>query len=104
MNIVVTEHDMPPPKPDISHKPTIMNQEVMEIIYSPSNYVRGVITRDSRGIYRVRTEFWDTGDWDVARAAYWAQEHLGTFVDTLENARELCREQIRVSRYANKES
>jgi len=42
VNIVVTEHDMPPPKPDISHKPTIMNQEVMEIIYSPSNYVRGV--------------------------------------------------------------
>lgn len=93
----------PPPKPDTSHRPTIIGQEVVEIIYSPSNYVRGIITRDSRGTYRVRTEFWDTGDWEIAQVAFWSQEHLGTFTDTLDNARKLCREQMQVSRYASKE-
>ena len=94
----------PPPKPDISSKPSIAGQEVVEIIYSPSNYVRGIISRDPRGIFRVRTEFWDTGDWDIARVAYWGQEHIGTFVDTLENARKLCQEWVLVSRHADRAS
>lgn len=95
---------IPPPKPDTSHQPRILGQDVVEVIYSSSNYVRGIISRDARGIYRVRTEFWDTGDWDIARIAYWGQEHIGTFADTLENARKLCQEQMKVSRHASRES
>lgn len=91
------------PKPDTSDRPTIVGQEVVEIIYSTSNYVRGIIARDSHRTYRVRTEFWDTGDWEIAQAAFWAQEHLGTVTDTIENARKLCREQMQASRYASKE-
>jgi hypothetical protein len=90
----------PPPHPDTSHWPTIVGQEVVEILYSASKLVRGIITKDSRGIYRVRTEFWDTGDWEIARVAYWCEEHVGTFTDTLENARQLCGEHMRLSRYA----
>ena len=95
-------YDVPtsPPKPDTSDKPSIAEQEVVEIIYSASNHVRGIITRDTRGIYRVRTEYWSTGDWEIARVAYWQQEHVGTFTDTLENARKLCREWMLVSKHA----
>jgi hypothetical protein len=62
-------------------------------MYSPTNRVRGIITIDPNGVYRIRTEFWDTSDWDVG-AAYWAHDHLGTLTDTLENARILCRERM----------
>ena len=83
-----------PPSPDISRNPQIAGQTVVEVIYSPSNLVRGIITVDAHGVYRIRTEFWDTRDWDVAGAAFWAQAHLGTFTDTVENARTLCRERM----------
>ena len=64
-------------------------------MYGASNLVRGIITADAHGVYRIRTEFWDTRDWDVAGAAFWEQDHLGTFTDTVENARVLCRERMR---------
>lgn len=77
-----------------------MGQEVVEVIYSPSNSVRGKITKDSAGVFRVRTQFWDLSDWELVGMAYWSQEHLGTFTDTLENARKLCGELMSESRYA----
>ena len=80
-----------------------MGQEVVEVLYSPSNYLRGIITIDPQGIYRVRTEHWDTSDWYIAGSAYWAQDHLGTFTDTLENARKLCKEKMLLSSYADYE-
>jgi hypothetical protein len=64
------------------------------VSYSQSNHVRGIITVDSNGVYRVRTEFWETGDWHPAGIAFWSQWHLGTFTDSLENARMLCRERM----------
>lgn len=85
------DHQLPP-KPDISHKPSFSSQKIIEIIYSSSNYARGIITIDSKGLYRVRTEFWDVGDWESTGAAFWNEDHIGTLIDTLENAQKLCRE------------
>ena len=49
-----------------------------------------IITTDSNGLYRVRREFWDTGDWEVAGVAFWNQnDRFATITDTLENARKL---------------
>ena len=80
------------PQPDTEHRPTIAGQTLVEVNYSENSHVRGIITLDANGVYRVRTEFWDTGDWEVAGVAYWGHAHLGTFADTLDNARALCRE------------
>ncbi len=85
------EHTLPP-KPDISHKPSFPHQKIVEIYYSSSNSVRGIITIDSKGLYQVRTEFWDVGDWESTGAAFWNEEQSGTWTDTLENAQKLCRE------------
>jgi len=51
-----------PPSPDLSHNPRVIGQKVIEVMYSPSNLVRGIITIDANGVYRIRTEFWDTRD------------------------------------------
>jgi hypothetical protein len=83
-----------PPPPNTGHKPSVAGQTVVEVIYSQSNNVRGIITVDSNVVYRVRTEFWDTGEWDAAGVAFWSQGHLGTFTDTFENARILCSERM----------
>jgi hypothetical protein len=45
-------------------------------------------------MFRVRTEFWDVSDWEVASAAYWCKNHLGTFTDSLDSARRLAREHL----------
>jgi hypothetical protein len=86
-----------PPAPDTSRQPIISGQSVVEVIYSTSSAVRGIVTIDPQGIYRVRTEYWDVGDWAEAHRAYWNQDHIGTFTDSLENARRLCHEHIAAS-------
>jgi hypothetical protein len=91
--------DAPPP-PDIEGGPTIAGQTLVEVIYSVGNHIRGIITVDPKGLYRVRTEVWDTGDWDSARIAFWNQGLLGTITDTLDNARVLCHERIAETRGA----
>jgi len=87
-----------PPPPDTENRPTIVGQTVVDVIYSATNTVRGIISVDSNGVYRVRTEFWDTGDWLTARVAFWNQGHLGTVTDTLDSARLLCRERMAATR------
>ena len=59
----------PPPPPDMASRPSIVGQTVVEVMYSPSHDIRGIITVDSTGLYRVCTEYWDTSDWDIARIA-----------------------------------
>lgn len=82
-----------PPKPDKSLIPTpIAGQRIAEINYSESSKVRCIVTVDEDGIFRVRTEFWDTSDWDIVSMAFWAEGHSGIFTDTLEQARVLCSE------------
>jgi len=66
-------------------------------MYSASSTVRGIVTVDPQGNYRVRTEYWDVRYWAEEHIAYWHQDHLGTFTDTLENARKLCLEHILAS-------
>lgn len=83
-----------PPKPDISQKPSFSHQKIVEIIYSSSNNVRGIITIDSKGLYRILSEFWDIADWQSSGTAFWNQDQMGTFTDTLENAQKLCREYL----------
>jgi len=85
------------PPPDISRSPRIAGQTVVEVIYGHANRVRGIITIDERGVYRVRTEVWDTGDWDVAGAAFWSHMSGASFTDTLESAREICHDGIRAA-------
>ncbi len=80
--------------PDTEHRPAIVGQTVVEVIYSATTMVRGIITVDPRGVYRVRTELWDNRDWESGGTPFWSQIHLGTFTDTLENARVLCRERM----------
>ncbi len=81
-------------KPDTSNVPSIIGQTVVEIIYAQSKKVRCVITVDATGIYRVRTDFWDTSDWDVVGDAFWAEMHSGTLVDTFEHGKRLCFEHL----------
>jgi hypothetical protein len=83
-----------PPSPDRSQQPKVISQTVIEVTYSPSSLARGIITVDTQGVYRIRTEFWDTRDWDSGGAPFWALAHSGTFTDTLANARQLCRERL----------
>jgi hypothetical protein len=82
------------PSPDTSHEPHIAGQTVVEISYSASKLARGIITVDSQGIYRVRTEYWDTRDWDSGGSPFWPPAHAGTFTDSLQKARQLCRERL----------
>jgi hypothetical protein len=59
------------------------------VIYAHANRVRGIITVDERGIYRVRAEVWNTSDWDVGGSPFWDLVSAGIFADTLERAREI---------------
>lgn len=69
----------------------------MDVIYSPSKRYREVITRDESGFFRVSDERWDTGDWDVAGAAFWCPyDRVATMTDTLENARKLAAEALQL--------
>jgi len=90
----------PPPDPDRSPILGSLDHGVIETIYSASGHVRGIISRDSRGVFRVCTEFWDTSDWEAAGQAFWAEEYAGILTDTLERARELCWEHILRSHHA----
>jgi len=83
-----------PPSPDRAQQPKAIGQTVIEVTYSTSNLARGIITVDAQGVYRVRTEFWDTSDWDSGGTPFWAPAHGGTFTDSLEKARQLCRERL----------
>jgi hypothetical protein len=85
---------MAAPKPDTSHVPTILGQSVVEVVYARSKRLRCVISIDAAGIYRVRTDFWDTSDWDIVGEAFWVEQHSGTLVDTLEHAKCLCLEHM----------
>jgi len=93
-----------PPAPDTSHQPTLLGQSVVEVMYSASSTVRGIVTIDPQGLYRVRTEYWEVRDWAEGHVAYWYQDHMGTFTDTLENARKLCREHISASLHNDRQA
>jgi hypothetical protein len=75
-----------PPAPDTERQPTFAGQALVEVMYSRGNDVRGIITVDSQGIYRVRTEFWDVRSWRTEHIAYWNQGLLDAKTDTLDNA------------------
>jgi|SRR6185369_14067314 hypothetical protein len=83
-----------PPAPDESRMPAVAGQTIVEVMYSPSRRVRGIITVDDKGVFRVLTQFWDTSDWGVVRSAFWAPGHLGSFTDTKDRALSLCREAL----------
>ena len=84
-----------PPPPDTSAPGGRVDEKDVAILYSPSKAFRVVIGRDARGFYRVHEERWDTGDWDVAGAAYWCPyDQLATITDTVENAEKLAREAL----------
>ena len=85
---------MDAPKPDTTHKPKIPGQTIVEVIYTRSKEMRCLITIDKEGIYRVRTEFWDTSDWDIVTEAFWSEQSSGTLVDNLEHARQICSEYL----------
>jgi len=84
-----------PPPPDTSVSGSRVNEIEVDVLYSVTKSHRVVITRDARGLFRVHGERWDTGDWDVAGAAYWVSyDRLATITDTLENARTLAQEAL----------
>jgi hypothetical protein len=85
----------PPPPPDTSVPFGGVDERELEVRYSPSKAYRVVITLDRRGLYRVHQQFWDTGDWDVVRQAYWAgNDRMVTITDTIEGARRLAAEAL----------
>jgi hypothetical protein len=84
-----------PPPPDTSAPGGRVDEEDVAILYSATKTHRVVIGRDRRGLYRVHEERWDTGDWDIAGAAYWCPyDQLATITDTIENAEKLAREAL----------
>lgn len=86
---------MPHPPPDISRNPSTGGYTLVEVIYAHANRVRGIVTVDERGVYRVRTELWDTSDWDVGGSPFWSHVFGPAFTDTLERAREISEAEIR---------
>jgi hypothetical protein len=87
---------LPPPSPDTSGEVCISGQTVVEVSYDESRCHRAIITRDDTGIFRVRTEVWDTSCWNELQTAFWCQRHLGTFTDTLDSARLLASEHLSI--------
>jgi hypothetical protein len=75
--------------------PRFVSETAVEIHYSRQSHYRAIITTDSNGLYRVRREFWDAGDWEVAGVAFWNQnDRFATITDTLEIARNLVCESL----------
>jgi hypothetical protein len=83
------------PLPDTMSPPDVAaGQTVVGVVYSRSNRLRAVTSVDASGLYRVKTEFWNVSDWEVARFADWSCDHEGTFTDTADNAQKLSLELI----------
>jgi hypothetical protein len=87
---------LPPPPPDTSSEVNISGQTVVEVSYDESRCHRAIITRDAADIYRVRTEVWDTTYWEELQTAFWYPRQHGTFTDTLDSARLLASEHLRI--------
>jgi hypothetical protein len=84
-----------PPSPDTSVRFGHVNEEEVECFYSSQQQYRAVISRDPAGRYRIRRERWNTGDWDIAKVAFWCDDDaMVTITDTLENARKLAAERL----------
>jgi hypothetical protein len=72
-----------------------VDEEEVECVYSPQRQYRVIISRDRAGRYRIHRERWDTGDWDIAKAAYWCEDDkMVTITDTVESARKLVAERL----------
>jgi hypothetical protein len=86
--------DAPPP-PDTTPPAPAAGQSIVDVLYSPSEAERAVITCDVHGsVYRIHTEYWYT---DERGAAFWcvpSRYTPATFTDTAERARELARERL----------
>lgn len=93
----VASEPSPPPPPDTTSDVCVSGQTVIEVSYDESQFHRAIITRDTAGVYRVRTEVWDTTHWDELQTAFWCQGHLGTFTDTLDSARLLASEHLSIA-------
>jgi hypothetical protein len=81
----------PPPDAAVPVRVDGRGEKLVEVLSSTSGPWRVGITKDRAG-YRLRPETWGL-DWELTGHASWfANEHLGTFCDSLERARELARE------------
>jgi len=84
-----------PPPPDTSVRFRHVDEEEVECIYSLQRRYRVIISRDRAGRYRVHRERWNTGDWEVAKVAFWGDDdRMVTITDTVEKARELAAERL----------
>ena len=84
----------PAPPPDKAYVRQFDGQTVVEVLYSPSDCERAIITRDELGVYRIRIEFWDTSDWERVGEAFWWHRFSGSLTDSFETAQQLAREYL----------
>jgi hypothetical protein len=86
------------PPPDTSSRPRYIGEQVMEVLFSRAHQYRATVTQDSRGLFRVHRDRWCISDWEVAGAAYWAQDdRLATITDSVEAATRLAEESLIVT-------
>ena len=86
----------PSPSPDLKHRPSYCSESVVEVLHGFGEY-RAVLTHDGQSLFRVRIEHWDTSAWGDAGVAQWLDAGgTTTIVDTLERARLIAAERLRV--------
>jgi hypothetical protein len=85
------------PSPDLTHVPRFINDwVVVETLYGDDNWVRVLITKDGRNIYRIHPERWDISDLTIIGHGYWsAWGHSSSFTDDIQIARTLAEEALR---------
>ena len=68
---------------------------MLECLYSLDKNHRAVLTRDGKGLVRVRCESWNLSEWEQSGIGFWNPRGKGaTITDTIDNARALARERL----------
>ncbi len=84
------------PPPDIAWLPKFVTDwTIVEAIYSDDKHSRVLITKDSKGLYRIHPERWDVSDLTTMGGAFWNQwgQHA-SFTDDVAIARQMAREAL----------
>lgn len=86
-----------PPLPNETEVPQFDGEAVIELIYSDKRERRVFILQDKNRIFRSYVQWWDTSDWDAGYGAHWTGGYGSSLTDSLERARELANEQLRIA-------
>jgi hypothetical protein len=82
------------PSPNLTPPRVAADQILVDVLYSPSQHERAIITRDANGTtYRIRTEYWRTDD---RGPAFWCVPRYtaATLTNTAELAQQFARDRL----------